>query len=359
MTEAELRSELKSPAGACGAYFFYGDEDYMKNYFISQIKSSVVLNREFEEFNVISLREDEGGASALLSALESPPVMSEKKLVTLTYYSLDARDKKEKAELLETVRGFFENGITDTVFILSVYAGGFEYGNAKKPSSFLADASKIMKCVNFEYRTETKLIGWMMRHFASYSLNAPSPVASRIIARCGRSMYRLSGEIGKVAAHAAFLGKSTVEYDDVDACVTTTDEDDAFRLANCVLAGDGAGALECLGVKKRRRDDPIYVMGQISKVFCDLAAAAVYISEGRDKADFSREMKIHSYKAGLYMNAARLLPQAYFVKALEECAKCDILLKSTNLGYAAVERLICSLVREIGPSASDNSPKEA
>jgi len=52
-------------------------------------------------------------------------------------------------------------------------------------------------------------------------------------------------------------------------------------------------------------------------------------------------MKMHSYKAGLYLNAARTRPADYFDRAVSRCAEADRKIKSTPLGYAVIERLIC------------------
>ena len=165
----------------------------------------------------------------------------------------------------------------------------------------------------------------------------------RILNLCGRSMFRLSGELAKTAAYAAAAGHSEVTVSDVDETVTRTDEDDAFRLANCVLEGNITAALDALAVKIRRREEPIMVLSQITRVFCDLAAAAHALEDGVSNAEFAKLMKMHSYKAGLYLAAARQRPVEYFDRAVMRCAEADRKMKSTPLGYAVIERLICGV----------------
>ena len=55
MTESELRSDIKSPKGM---YFFYGDEDYMKNHYAAQIKAAVVTDPGFAAFNYVRFSDD-------------------------------------------------------------------------------------------------------------------------------------------------------------------------------------------------------------------------------------------------------------------------------------------------------------
>ena len=355
MTESELRSEVKNP---CGIYFFYGDEDYMKNHYAAQIKAAVVTEPGFAAFNYARFSDDSYDLEAIREAVLAPPVMAEKKLVDISLSNLDKfLSEKERTALLEMLTEAFEDSGGDgmelsmfgepasvadsVVVILRVAADGFDAGNAKRPSAFLKNAGKIMKPVQFDFQTDARLVRWIERHFAEYGLTIPQAVSMRILNQCGRSMYRLSGELAKTAAYTAESGRTEVTADDVDATVTRTDDDDAFRLANCVLEGNITAALDALAIKMRKREEPIIVLSQITRVFCDLAAAAHALEEGISNAEFAKLMKMHSYKAGLYLTAARSKPAEYFDRAVERCAEADRKMKSTPLGYAVIERLIC------------------
>ncbi len=355
MTETELRSDIKAPRGM---YFFYGDEDYMKNHYAAQMKAVVVTDPGFAAFNYARFSDDSYDLEAIREAVLAPPVMAEKKLVDISLSNLDKLlNEKERTALLEMLTDAFDddggdgmalsmfgesaNVADSVVVILRVAADGFDAGTVKKPSAFLKNAGKIMKTVQFDFQTDARLVRWIERHFAEYGLTIPQAVSMRILNLCGRSMFRLSGELAKTAAYTAESGRTEVTMEDVDATVTRTDEDDAFRLANCVLEGNTAAALDALAVKMRKREEPIIVLSQITRVFCDLAAAAHALEDGISSAEFAKLMKMHSYKAGLYLNAARSRPAEYFDHAVARCAEADRKIKSTPLGYAVIERLIC------------------
>lgn len=357
MTESELRSEIKSPKGI---YFFYGDEDYMKNHYAAQMKAAIVTDPGFEAFNYVRFTDETFDVEAIRDAVMAPPVMAEKKLVDISLANFDKRiSEKERAAFLEMLTEAFADdgdgggmslslfggggaGVADSVVVLlRASADGFDAGTAKRPSAFLKNAEKIMKTAAFDFQSDARLVRWIERHFAEYGLAVSQPVAMKILGTCGRSMYRLSGELAKAAAYTAEAGRREVTASDIDAVVTRTDEDDAFRLANCVLEGNITAALDALAVKMRRREEPILVLSQITRVFCDLAAAAHALEDGVSNAEFAKLMKMHSYKAGLYMNAARGRPAEYFDRAVARCAEADRKMKSTPLGYAVIERLIC------------------
>ena len=339
MTESDLSTEIKTGTLG-GIYFFWGDEDYMKNHRMIEVRRAVVEEGS-EAFNSFSFVFGEGECdlSALEDAFAAPPMMSEKKFVSVFFSSLDSLKEKQKTALLDLLAEY--SGDPCTVAVISSNSEGFDAGTEKKPSAFLSSVGKIAKAVEFPYQSEAKLIRWMERHFSGYGLTVDTQTARSIIEICGRSMYRLSGEIAKVAAHAAYAGKTAVDGEDVAECVIRTDQDDAFALANCIMNGDTAGALSCLQVKMRRREEPIYILGQITRVFSDMCAARAFIDDGRDKTDFEKSMKMQSYRAGLYYRAAGYVSTDYLAYAMERCREADRTLKSGVGGYMPIERLIC------------------
>lgn len=347
MTENELAAEIKSNS-LSGIYLFFGEEDYLKNHRAAEIRKLICDDETLAAFNCFSFAfgDAEIDLPAISDALLAPPMMSEKKIVDIYFASLDSIKDKDKSALLDLLRETGENNADDTVVVIRAAEGGFDPGQPKKPSAFLRDASKFMKTVQFDYQPTNRLHRWMERHFAQYGLTISPYVSEQIINLAGRSMYRLIGEIGKTAAYVAADGRGKILPTDVSACVSRTDEDDAFGLANCVLEGNIAGALAALAVKMRRRDEPIFLLTQITKVFSDLACAAAFILDGREKSEYARAMKMHEYKAGLYFRAAKGASFGFFADIMKKCAEADLAMKSGVGGgdYSVIERLICSCV---------------
>ena len=339
MTEEALVTEIKTGTLG-GMYFFWGEEDYMKNHRTHEIKKAV-LGGGFDEFSSFSFVFGEGECDipALADAFSSPPMMTDRKFVSVFFSSLDSLKEKQKAALVDLLTEFSED--SSTVTVISANSDGFDAGYAKKPSTMLSTLGKITKCVEFPLRTDAKLIRWMERHFAGYGLQVDTATAKMILDKCGRSMYRLSGEIAKVAAHAAAYNKTAVDADDIEECVIENETDEAFGLANCILNGDTAGALSCLQIKIHMREEPIYVLGQVTKVFSDMCTARAFIDDGRDKNDYARQMKLGDYPASLRYRAAMNQSAESLSRAVELCRNADRMMKTGGGGYMPIERLIC------------------
>lgn len=380
--EAELAKELKNGVPG-GMYFFYGDEDFMKNRRAADMKrDSVGSDPSLSAFNCFEFVFGDGefDAAAVEDALLAPPMMSPKKFISLTFSSVDSlkarvreadpdsdgsspdvggqdadpggkKGGKNRNRLLDFLKDVGDPG-PDTVIVVKAVSGGFDPGTAKAPSSFLREADRFMRCVEFPYQPEGKLTRWMERHFAEYGLCAGPEVFKWILKTAGKSMYRLTGELAKTAAYAAVRAERdhaapVVTLEDAKACVTATDEDDAFGLANCMMSGDMAGALSLLRVKMAKREEPLLILGQIARSVSDLYAAAAFSADGRDLSDFAAAMKMNAYRAGLYYKAAARTSPARYADALELCLAADRRLKSglggSSDNYAPIERLICSL----------------
>ena len=336
MTETELKTEIKKK-DLLGVYFFYGEEDYMKNHSAEEVKNAVLEDESLAPFNCYLFSDENAAIPVIQEAVLSPAMMTEKKLVDVSLTSEALfRDKTALTHLLEKAAES-----PDTVLLIRMSADSFDAGTAKKPSALLKLIAKHAKCVEFAYQTEGKLVKWLERHAAQYGVALGQNEAMTIIRRAGRSMYRLQGELQKASVYAAAHGFAEITPDVIAAVVTKTDDEDAFRLANCILNGDKKGALLCLDEKIRRKEEPIIVLSQITRAFCDMAAASRFAADGRNQADFAKAMKFHSYKAELYYKAVRGIPTSVFDDAVSACAEADRLLKSSTLGYIAIERLIC------------------
>ena len=349
MTEKELAAEIKS-GNVSGAYFFYGDEDYTKNSRINSIRQLFhddSMGADAGYTYIAADTEEKISISDISEAVGTVSFFGTRKLVVVDLVSFDSFREDEKKRLIGLAEE--EIGEDGTVLVVKVRSGGFSPGTAKRPAPFLTAASKCFKCVEFPYRPEGDLKRWMARHFEEMGMRADDRALEKMISSSGRSMYVLSNEIQKIGAYVLSSGRDTATAGDVEACGGRTDEDEAFGLANCIMTGDRSGALMRLGVKKKIHEEPVKILGSINAVFADLAAASVFISEGRDRGDFARSMKMNEYRAGKCYDAARRKNTAFFAAVMRKAAEADRKMK-TGLAsggaegrYSVIEELICSI----------------
>lgn len=323
-------------------YLFYGAEEYLKRYAVAEVKKALFPDPAMADWNRRSLDDENYTPADLREALSMPAVMTEYTLVTLSLSDFSSIREKERASLYDVL----DTGLTEgTVFLCILAADGFDPGTAKRPSSAFRSLTKSLTPVEFPEQTDAKLQKWMEKHLAAYGVTIDPGCGQLLRDRCGRRMDRLSGELAKLGAYTASHGETAVTAARIETVCTPTDEDDAFRMANCILRGDAAAAYDCLRLKKARREDPIQILSQIQYTIVDLALASAYIREKRTAAEYAADMGQHEYRVGLYFRAAAGIDPAYFDVVLAACLDADIQLKSGVAGYIPLERLIAAAAR--------------
>lgn len=338
--EDAFRKQMKK--GLSGGYLFFGDEDYMKAYSVSAARQSVCSDATFALFNDMKIDVMDYSAGALLDALMPLPMMSDKKIVTVNGLNINALKPKELDDLCEALSALTEYDYN--VVIISVPATQVEEGNLPKyPSAVLKRLGEYLTPVHFEQVSGARLVSWVGKHFGHNGVNAAPDVCSFLIEYVGRSMYTLSNETEKLAYYVLQNGRDTVTKKDVLAVCVAEISTDAFTLANAILDGRSEDAMNALAVMKFRRVEPVILMGEVSRVICDLVTIKAMLDGGCSVPEISAILKMNEYKTKIYAQGASSKSSAKIKSAMTLCAEADMALKLSPQGYIAIEKLICSL----------------
>lgn len=336
MTEKELKASVKAPSGG---YFLYGDEDYLKEHYASVIRWAVITDESFADFNEVVLDDESFSVAMLEDAVARVPMMAEKKLIRVSLTSYDALAERDKKALCE----LFSSLPEDTVLLFIIAPGGFDAGTAKRPSAAARALFPVIAATELPLCSGLPLLRWLARHFAEHGLACDDASLTRMTELCGHSMHRLALEAEKVSARAAALGLRAITPQLVEDTVSRSEEEDAFRLANSILDGATEQSMDSIRMAKDRSESPIRLLAAVTAVLCDMATVAHLAAEGASRREIATLTRLHEYKVGLYMRAVAGIDCERLDEAVSMCADTDAKLKSTSLGYALLERLICSL----------------
>ena len=167
--DTDFRREIKSAPRSC--YFFFGEEDYLKNATLAQAREILGGDPAFDIFNNVTLDGREYSADRLLDALAPPPMMAERKLVILhglNLSELKQSDFQDFCRVLETLEDYDYNTL-----IISTSSNGFDPGNLpKRPSAQLKAIAELAAPVQFDHPTPAKLAAWAQKHYAAHGASA-------------------------------------------------------------------------------------------------------------------------------------------------------------------------------------------
>ncbi len=341
LKEADFRRELKDSPRT--GYLFFGDEDYLKAFALSQARRTVSPDPTFAFFNDLRIDAVDFTPDKLLDALMPMPMMADRKVVTLTGLNFNTMRPGELDELCDACGALAEYDYN----LLIVYAAAdcLDPGYLpKKPSSTLTKLSEYLTPVQFDRCTGAKLAAWIQKHFLHNGIEASPAFCTEMPNYCGHSMYVLAGEIDKLSYYALSHGRKTVTVEEMHLVCTPVNEFDGFAFTNAMMDGKQELALAILADYRVRRVEPISILGEVVSVACDMMAVHAMTADGHTPADISAALNVHAFRVGLYQKSLRGMSEKRLRRFFDACLAADASLKqSTTKGYAPLERLICSL----------------
>jgi DNA polymerase-3 subunit delta len=339
MTEAEFRKAVKNLGGA---FFFFGDEDYLKQNAIAVAKKTLFSDEGAAAFDMISIDRTAFSPDSLAAALAPPPMLSERKLIvlSLTLSDLRAAEQNELFDLLETVG----TGNEETnLLIINMSADGFDAGTAKRPSAIYKKLAAVATPVRFDRINPARLASWVARHYTSRGVSASDRVCEATVRHCGTDMFRLSSEVDKISYFVLAHGKNEVTAEDIAAAASSSEEFDSFAFANAITARQYETALRVLAVMKAEKVEPVRIMADLIRVICDMQAVFVCRKAGMAQNEIASVTGINPYVLGRYLTAIEGMTAERLSTALAACREADAALKGYAKDYIPIERLVCAL----------------
>lgn len=344
--DAELRKQIKA-GNIEGAYLFFGEEDYLKSYYVGLIKAAVSQDPVFAVFNEVEIAPADLTPFALESALMAMPMGADKKIITVKNLSFSGAKPTYIDELVEAVSLIGE--MSHNVLVITASADGLDAGRLPtRPSPLLKKLGACMTLVQFPEQTPARLVAWAQKHFEHFGVKASPELCNYLISRCGRSMYILSSEIEKLAFYTLYNGKDTATREDAELVTVPELDCDTFALTNAVISGDRAAAVGVLEVLKFRRTEPQLILGEISSTLYSMARVAAVMDKTGDARAIARETGMHEYRVGMLMRALNGAGtakdgRARLERAVRLCAVADEKLKLGGRDYEPIERMLCSM----------------
>ncbi|MBR2473625.1 MAG: DNA polymerase III subunit delta [Clostridia bacterium] len=339
ITAAELKDEIKF--GLSGIYLFFGEEEYMKQYYLKEIRKKVLAGGEEAIFRHKKLSCAELDIEKIADALTTASLgfFSEgQTLVELHEIQFGALKEAEWKALLE----IFSEASEDVITVIYAVDGDLDVGFLPKtPSKQLQRLTEYVKPVWFPREGDMKLAKWTAKHFIAEKLSYENGVCELMVAQCGRDMFVLANEIEKICAFVKMNNETVIKNEDVKRVCTRNLEINAFDFSNALLNFETDRALEIIADMKLRKEKPAYILSSVLKVITELYTVKVLVDSGRNDFEISKQLKLHEYKVKRYRESSAKRSIAKLKKLLEFCTETDIKLKSTSLDdYTELDKLV-------------------
>ena len=335
-SEAYQKFKADLSAGTVGcAYIFYGEESYLREYYLGELRKKLVP-AGFEEFNYHRLEGKDLTVQALTEMAEAMPMLSERTLIVVTdfdIFKLGDEQREKLIALLEDIPPY-----CCLVFVYDTVA----YKPNKTMKKLCKAIGDHVQAVEFRAQDSNDLIAWIARRFRALDKEIDRQTAEYLIFTCGGLMTGLVPEISKIAAYAKGKAITQKDIDDVADPVLSAE---VFKLSDAVLQGNYDLAASILGDLLKMQTEPIMILAALGSQLRRIYTARLAIDSGKDKYWLMELWDMKSdYPAKLLLNAAKRTTAGWCADAVKMCQVLDRRMKSEK-GIDAAGELKLLLVR--------------
>jgi DNA polymerase-3 subunit delta len=168
-------------------YYFRGDDDFLKEVTARELMAAAV-DPSTREFNHEVIRGDEATAEALDTALSTPPMFADRRMVVVR----DVHALKKDAR--SALDAYLARPAADTVLLLVDPAG-------EAPDGDLAKQSQV---VDFPGLSDRRVPGWIAHHASTtLGVTITEPAAHLLHEAVGSELASLASELDKLASYAS------------------------------------------------------------------------------------------------------------------------------------------------------------
>lgn len=324
---AKLKEALAS--GELGtAYIFHGEESYLREFYLSEMKKQLVGG--FESFNYHRMEGKTLTVQALAETVEALPMMTQRTMVQVVDWDLYKLGEEQRNALTALLEDF-----PDYCCLVIVY-DQIEYKPNKTYKKLYAALEKYVQTVKFEEQSQNEILKWVSRRFKAAGHTIDAPTAEHLLFTCGCLMNGLIPEVGKIAAYAK---GERITKADIDAVAAPVLEAQVFEMTGAVSRGDFDRASEVLGTLLKLQEEPIMLLALIGKELRKLHTARIALDTGRDKFWLMERWNMRSdYPARLLLDNARKVSRAWCANGVKRCYEADLRMKSVS-GVDGAEEL--------------------
>ena len=315
----KLKTDLKEGNPLGNAYLFYGEESYLREYYLGEMKKRLIP-AGFEEFNYHALEGKDLTAQSLTEMAEAMPMMAERTLIVVTdwdIYKLNEDQRERFIALLEDLPEY-----CCIVFVYDTVA----YKQNKTVKKLCKAMDAHVTPIEFKAQDTSDLTAWIARRFRALGKQIDRQTAEYLIFLCGGLMTGLSQEIAKIGAYAR--GKR-VTVADIDAVADPVLDAEVFQMTDAVAAGKYDRAAELLAELLRMQEEPIRILAALGKMLRQLYTARLAIDGGKDRVWLKDLWRMKSdYPARKLLDSARNVGRDWCREAVKRCQVLDRRMKS-------------------------------
>lgn len=268
-TEFEALKAAVSNKQLAKLYIFHGEEKYLMENYLSQIRKALVGD-DFSEFNYKRFCGQNLTADVLAAACDMLPAFSERTLIEVNDYDIFKQNDETKQKLISLFAD-----LPEYICLIFVYdIAEYNPDGRQKLATLIKKEARI---VEFSIQEQSKLIKWIKSHFAEAGKKIDTPTAEYLALVTGGLMTALNVEIEKVSS---YTNEDVISREHIDAVVTPVLEAVSYKLTDYIANRDFDAASSVLTDLLSMREPPHKLMFSIALKLRQLLIARLCYERG-------------------------------------------------------------------------------
>lgn len=316
------------------AYRFDGEEEHIKQKALDALRKKI-LPPGLEALNESILVNP--GASDIIAASETLPMMAERRLVIVRESALLTAGKMAgEAEQSARLVAYLDE-IPDTTCIVFDVKGTVD--GRKKLAQALA---KRAVAVRFDRLGDAMLHRWIQQHLHAQGKTIAPAVAQALAFTAGNDLLVLSQEVSKLVAYTG--ERSAIEQADIDAVVTPSLECTVFQLVDALVAGKETEAFRLLRIMLENGEARIGILAMMARQYRNLLHLKLMQEAKKSEAEAQAQLGVQSFVLRRLWSQSRVVSVESLRARLDLCVDTDFAIKSGKMREEdALERVIFRL----------------
>ncbi|MHC1695960.1 MAG: DNA polymerase III subunit delta [Eubacteriales bacterium] len=327
-----LKKRIKD-GEVCGIFLFRGEEEYTKSYSRRRL---IELAGGADSSDCSRLHTSALTDGGLEEALETCPSEHSHRYVEVEGPAVLALNKDKKAEVTRLLTQ------SEDVCAVIYFDCTFEWDKTTDKDDFVKSlrSHKGTLEVEFPRQSPSELTRWICSQAKSAGASIAERDAKRLADCCSCDMFRIAGEIEKLAAYSG--GEITEEH--IALIVTSDEKSGSFELSNAVSALDWEKALSALERLREAKVDSTVALYELVRCLKGMQGVLASQGTGLSVEEWAKLAGVHPYPAKLALTGAKKLGEGRLLKAVLLAGQADTDMKSTGQdGYDILRTLIIRL----------------
>lgn len=312
-------------------YVFFGEEVYLKELYIKKLLATVP-DDGFEEFNKIIIDGRESDMFKVSEALESFPMMSDKKIVLIENSGIFKSPNQDEKDFYGKV---FSSLADDTVLI-------FSETEIDKRSSLFKSASKAGSVIEFELLSHTDLVAFVQREVMGLGSKIQKDVAEYLVDISDSGLSGLKNEILKLVSNCS----DEITKTDIDRLASKSLQIQVFELCDLLMEKKTDKVLQMIEDLKTVKESPFKLLYILFGTFDKMLKAKLMTNEGILYQEITSSLGVPPFIAKKYINGAKGFSEDELIFMTKSVAETDLAIKQGKVDeWTAFENYINSFLK--------------